>query len=101
MRLREAVSWLTGTLQRQLFPRLEDCWERALTDNERQLVSILEVLRIEKFAGRPAQRFGRKPWDRQALPRGFVAKAVYNHPYTRASIEALQASPGSGASAVL
>jgi hypothetical protein len=93
MKLREAVSWLTGTLQAHLFPLLEECWERPLTDKERQLVSILELLQIEKFAGRPAQRFGRKPWERQALARAFVGKAVYNHPHTRATIEALRASP--------
>ena len=93
MKLREAVSWLTGTLQRQLFPRLEECWERRLTEKERQLVSILEVLQIEKFAGRPAQRFGRKPWERQAIARAFVGKAVYNQPTTRATVEALRASP--------
>jgi hypothetical protein len=28
MKLGEAVSWLTGTLQQHLFPRLEECWER-------------------------------------------------------------------------
>jgi hypothetical protein len=93
MKLKEAVSWLTGTLQRQLFPCLEECWERPLTEKERQLVGILGVLQIEKFAGRPAQRFGRKPWERQAIARAFVGKAVYNHPTTRATIEALQASP--------
>ena len=93
MKLWQAVSWLTRTLQQHLFPRLEECWERPLTDKERQLVSILEVLQIEKFAGRPAPRFGRKPWERQVLARAFVGKAVYNHPTTRATIEALQASP--------
>ena len=94
MKLREAVSWLMGTLQRNLIPGLEECWERPLTDKEQQLVSILELLQIEKFAGhaRP-QRFGRKPWERQALARAFVGKAVYNHPTTRATIEALRASP--------
>ena len=45
MKLREPVSWLMGTLQRQLFPRLEECWERPLTDKEQQLVSILELVR--------------------------------------------------------
>src|SRR4030065_247549 len=94
MKLREAVSWLMGTLQRNLIPGLEACGERPLTEKERQLVNILEVLQIEKFVGRPAQRFGRKPWERQALARAFVAKAVYNHPHTRAPIEALRAGPG-------
>jgi len=93
MKLREAISWLRGTLQRNLIPRLEECWERRLTDKERQLVSILEVIQIEKFVRRPGQRFGRKPWERQALARAFVGKAVYNHPHTRATIEALRASP--------
>jgi len=92
MKLREAVSWLAGTLQRNLIPGLEECWERPLTDKERQSVSILEVLHIEKCAGRPVPRFGRKPWERQALARALVSKAVYNHPTTRATIEALQAS---------
>ncbi len=93
MKLREAVSWLMGSLQRNLIPRLEECWERPLTDKEQQLVNILEVLRIEKFVRRPGQRFGRKPWERQALARAFVGKAVYNHPHTRATIEALRTSP--------
>lgn len=48
-----------GTLQRNLFPGLEAGGERPLTEKERQLVNILELLQIEKFAGRPAPRFGR------------------------------------------
>ena len=93
MKLREAVSWFMGTLQRNLIPGLEECCERPLTDKERQLVSILELVQIEKFAGRLPRRFGRKPWERQALARALVAKAVYNHPNTRATIEALRAAP--------
>lgn len=93
MKLTEAVSWLMGTLQRNLIPCLEECCERPLTEKEQQLVSILELVRIEKFAGRPPRRFGRKPWERPALARAFVAKAVYNHPHTRATIEALRGSP--------
>ena len=93
MKLREAVSWLMGTLQRNLIPGLEECWERPLTEKERQLVSILELVRIEKFASRPSRRFGRKPWERQALARALVGQAVYNHPPTRATIKALRATP--------
>ena len=65
-----------------------------MTSKEQQLAGILEVLQIEKFVRRPGQRFGRKPWERQALARAFVGKAVYNHPTTCATIEALRASPG-------
>ena len=93
MKLREEVSWLMGTLQRNLIPGLEECCERSLTEKEQQLVNILELLQIENFVGRPSPRFGRKPWPRQVLARAFVGKAVYNHPHTRATIEALRNSP--------
>ena len=93
MKLREAVSWLIGTLQRNLIPGLEECWERPLTGKEQQLVSLLELVHTEKFAGRPSQRFGRKRRGRQALAWSLVAKAVYYHRHTRATIEALRASP--------
>jgi len=93
MKLKEAVSWLLGTLQRNLIPGLEECCERPLTGKEQQLVNILELVQIEKFVGRPSPRFGRKPWERPALARAFVGKAVYNHPHTRATIEALKATP--------
>ena len=94
MKLKETVSWLMGTLQRHLFPRLEECWERPLTDKEQQLVSILELIQIEKFVGQPSpKRCGRKLLERRAMARAFVGKAVYNHPTTRATLEALRASP--------
>jgi hypothetical protein len=93
MKLIESVSWLIGTLQRNLIPGLEECGERPLTEKERQLVSILELVQIEKFAVRLPRRFGRKPRERQALARALVAKAVYNHPHTRATMEALRGSP--------
>jgi hypothetical protein len=82
-----------GTLQRNLIPGLEECCERPLTDKEQQLVSILELLHIEQFVGRRALRSGRKPRERQALARALVGKAVYNHPNTRATIEAMRPAP--------
>ena len=53
MKLREAISWLTGTLQRNLIPGLEECCERPLTEQERQLVSILELIQHREIC-RPA-----------------------------------------------
>jgi len=82
-----------GTLQRNLIPRLEECWERPLTEKERQLVNILELVQIERFVARPFQRLGRKLAERRALARAFVGKTVYNHPHTRATWQALRASP--------
>lgn len=66
-----------GSLQRNLIPCLEECWERPLTDKEQQLVSILELLHIEKVAGhnRP-QRFGRKKRERQAMARAYVGLSL-------------------------
>jgi hypothetical protein len=101
MKLNEAVSWFMGTLQRNLIPRLEECGERPLTEQERQLVSILELVHIERFVVRPAQRFGRKPRERQALARAFVGKAVYNHPHTRAPLRLCGLRRSSGAAAVM
>ncbi|HLD46625.1 MAG TPA: transposase, partial [Desulfobaccales bacterium] len=81
-------------MQRNLIASLEECCERPLTEKERQLVCILELVQIENLvASSPPQRFGRKRHNRRALARAFVAKAVYNHPHTRATIEALRATP--------
>jgi len=95
MKLGERISWLMGTLQRHLFPRLEECWERSLTDKEQQLVSILELVQIEKFVVPSSPgRLGRKRHDRRALALAFVAKAVYNYPFTCSIREALRTSRG-------
>jgi len=44
MKLGERVSWILGTLQRYLFPRLEECGERPLTEKEQQLVLLRSVV---------------------------------------------------------
>jgi hypothetical protein len=94
MKLKEVVSWLVGTLQRNIFPRLEECCERPLTEKEQQLVSILELVQIEKFISpHYAQRFGRKALERRAIARAFVGKAVFNYSTTRATIEGLRTAP--------
>ena len=94
MKLGQAASWLTGNLQRSLFPRLEQCWQSPLTDKEQRLVSILEIVQVEKHIPKSAssQRFGRKLRERGAIARSFVAKAVYGHPFTRTTIDELQAA---------
>ena len=95
MKLSKAISWLRRGLQQVLFPQLEECWESPLTDKEQQLVSILELVRIERFVPRSAstQEFGRKLSDRESIARSFVAKAVYGYPFTRSLIEALKTNP--------
>jgi len=78
--------WLT--VQGTLFP-----WLAAelgeLNEKQKQLVKILELLRIESFVSSSASRLGRPVEDRQAIARAFVAKAVYNLETTRQLLERL------------
>ncbi|MDP3695368.1 MAG: transposase [Desulfocapsaceae bacterium] len=57
-----------------------------LTAQEERLVSILEIVQVERHVPKSVTRFrypGRKPLDRQAMARAFMAKALYLHPTTR------------------
>jgi len=93
MKLIEGISWLKGRLQEELFPSLEECWQSPLTEKEQQLVSILELIQIEKYVRSASNQWlGRKLRERDAVARSFVAKAVYGYPNTRKLIEALKAS---------
>ena len=95
MKLRKTISWLMGTLQRSLFPKLEQCWDIALTEKEKQLVSILELARVERFVHKSSDKqwLGRKLCQRESIARSFVAKSVYGYPTTRSLIEALETTP--------
>jgi len=93
MKLGDAISWIMGRLQQNLFPSLEECWVASLTEKEQQLVAILELVQIENFIPKNSAGVGRKLLERVAIARAFVAKAVYNHPFTRTTIEALNSSP--------
>ena len=95
MKLGRAISWLLGSLQQDLFPQLEECWKSPLTVKEQQLVSILELVQIERFVPRSSadQWLGRKLRERESIARSFVAKAVYGYPFTRGLIEALKTTP--------
>jgi len=95
MKLRETISWLMGTLQRSLFPYFEECAGTPLTEKQKRLIQILEIVQVEKFVPKTAdqQWMGRKLLDREAIARSFVAKTVYNYPTTSALITALQEIP--------
>lgn len=95
MKLTDKISWLMGYVQRTLFPHLNRCLQAPLTEQEERLVSILEILQIERYVSRNECRYrlpGRKPLDRKALARSFVAKALYRHPTTSDLIRALQSA---------
>lgn len=78
--------WLT--VQGTLFP-----WLAAelgeLSEKQKQLVKILELLRVESFVSPSGSSLGRPVEDRQAIARAFVAKAVYNLETTRHLLERL------------
>jgi len=48
MKLKEKIPWLMGRLQRTLFPCLEECCVTPLTEQEKHLVKVLEIIGIEK-----------------------------------------------------
>lgn len=95
MKLSKAISWLVQGLQQVLFPELEEWWQNPLTEKEQDLVSILELVQVEKFVPRSAstQWLGRKLLHRESMARSFVAKAVNGYRCTRSLIEALKTTP--------
>jgi hypothetical protein len=95
MKLTDNISWLMGRVQRSLFPHLNQCLPTPLTAQEERLVSILEIVQVERYVPRMVRRYrypGRKPLDRQACARAFVAKALYRHPTTSDLRRALQSA---------
>ena len=95
MKLTDKISWLMGRVQRSLFPHLNQCLTTPLTDQEERLVSILEILQVERHVPKNVTRYqypGRKPYDRQSLARAFVAKALYRYPTTADLRRALQSA---------
>ena len=95
MKLKEQISWLMGRVQWSLFPHLNECLKAPLTAQEERLVTILEIVQIERYVPKNVPRFrwpGRTPLDRQGMARAFVAKALYRHPTTIDLIRALNSA---------
>ena len=89
----QKVAQIWGRIQGALFPHLEQALDEPLTEKQRQLVAVLEVVRIEEHVPPGClQWMGRKRKDRRVLARAFVAKAVYDLPTTEVLIEALRDS---------
>ena len=80
------LSQYWNSIQSSLFPWLEEELD-PLTKKNKQLITTLEMIRIEKFI--PESWFGRPPKFRIAIARSFVAKSVYNCDTTRALIDRL------------
>jgi hypothetical protein len=61
-----------------------------LTGKQQELVTTLEVVRIEEFIYSSRGFPGRLPQDRTGIVRAFVAKTIYNMPTTRALLDRLK-----------
>lgn len=91
MKTLERISWIKAKIQSNLFPHLEENLTDVMTEKQKKLIMILEMIEIEKYVLSPEyQWMGRKLKDRYAIARAFVAKAVYNYATTRDLIEGLK-----------
>ena len=85
---RLAQAWLN--IQDSLFPWLaEELGE--LTQKQQELVTTLEMIRIEEFILSSRGFPGRPAKDRGAIARAYIAKMVYNMPTTRTLLDRLKA----------
>jgi hypothetical protein len=85
----DKIAQFWDRVERRLFPHLEECLP-AMTEKHRQLVLILEFVRVEDHVP-PSwmQRLGRRRKDLKPLARAFVAKMFYNMPTTKSLIDRL------------
>ena len=88
-KLRDTLSQTWLTIQSSLFPWLSEELG-PLTGKQQELVTTLEVVRIEEFIYSSRGFPGRPPQDRTAIARAFVAKTIYNMPTTRALLDRLE-----------
>jgi len=84
---RLAQTWLN--IQGSLFPWIAEALGE-LTQKQQELITTLELIRIEEFILSSSGYPGRPPKDRGAVARAFVAKAVYNMPTTRTLLDRLK-----------
>src|SRR5665811_274070 len=87
-KLRETLSQYWVAIQGSLFPWLaEELGE--LTKNHQELVTTLELLRIERYTYSNRGFPGCPLKSRSAIARAFIAKMVYNIPTTRMLLDRL------------
>jgi len=86
------LSTIWAQIQRKLFPLAEEELG-SLTARQKDLIALLEVIRIEDFIPPPPRGWrGRPDEDRRPLARAFVAKAAWNLPTTRDLLSLLDGS---------
>lgn len=75
-------------IQTRLFPYLEE-EIGPLTEKQKELVKVLELVRIEEYVKNPWWSRGRPLKDRKALARAYIAKMVYNLTTTKDLLDRL------------
>lgn len=85
---RERLSIYSQRIKRNLLSSLEEAIG-SLTTKQQQLITALEVIRIEDYI-LPQATVGRPPDDREPIARAFIAKAIYGHATTRQLLDQLQ-----------
>ncbi len=86
------ISRAWNHIQATLFPFLEEHLD-PLTETQRKLIAILELIQIENFVPAPYCFLGRPVADRVALAKAFVAKMIYKCATTRELIDQLSSNP--------
>lgn len=89
MSFRSTLSQMWFNIQHTLFPLLEE-QTGELCNQYKELISVLELVRIENFL--PCYRFnlGRPTKDRVFIARAFIAKIVLKLPYTKQIVNVLK-----------
>jgi len=87
------LSQIWFEIQEVLLPFIEKEIEEPLTKKLKQLISTLELIRIEDMVRVPEYWQGQSPKNRKQIARAFVAKAVYNMDTTRELIDRVKISP--------
>lgn len=77
MKLSDKLSQRWHMIQGNLFPWLQEELG-PLTEKQQQLITVLELSRVEQFIPSYHGYVGRPQDDRCAIARSFIAKAVYN-----------------------
>ena len=85
---RNRLSSIWNHFQTTLFPWLQEELGE-LTDKQKQLVEVLELVQIETHLPYVGRVPGRPPESRSAIARAFVAKAVYNMSTTEVLLDQL------------
>lgn len=87
------LSQIWFEVQQVLFPFMEQQVDEPLTDKLKQLITTLELVKIEELVKVPEYWHGQSPKNRKQIARAFIAKAVYNMNTTRELIDRLKSTP--------